>query len=199
MNSEIARNLLSTLIAKIDEIDLRILHVKLSREVPTEEVIRHLEHAFKSFEVLWAVTRPGFALSRFHVLCAFYHTLKAFALGRNISNKFNIEFLLRLTCEDQIINALRAAGLNVKVKEFYLYVLSFHKEVLEKSLLSLRSLPLEDFKHISGLEQYEEEPYILKLLSVGLEELSTTSYKSSTLDSKLKSVLTRISLLNVKR
>lgn len=195
---ELARNLLSIIIAKSSEIDLRILNVKLSKEVPSQEIIRKLENAFKDLEVLWAVTRLGFALSRFHVLCTFYHTLKAFALGRNISNKFNIEFLLRLTCEDQIINALRTAGLNIKVKEFCLYVLSPHEDTLEKSLFSLHSLPLEEVKEFSDLEQHKA-PCLLELLDIGFEELSTTSYKSSTLNSRLKSVLTRMSLLNVKR
>lgn len=198
MNSEVARNLLSILTTKSSDIDLRILHVKLSKEVPSQEIIRQLEHTFRDFEILWAVTRPSFAFSRFHVLCVFYHTLKSFALGKNISSKFNIEFLLRLTCEDQITNALRTAGLEVKVKEFCLYVMSPYKGSLEKLLLTLRSLPLEDIKQLSDLEQYES-PHLLELLNVNFEELSATSYKSSTLDSKLKSALTRMSLLNVKR
>ncbi|MEM0083200.1 MAG: KEOPS complex subunit Cgi121 [Candidatus Nezhaarchaeales archaeon] len=198
MNSELARNILSILIAKSYDIDLRILHVRLSRETPSKEVIRQLEHTLKDFEVLWAATRPGFTLSRFHVLCVFYHTLKAFALRKNISNKFNIEFLLRLTCEDQIANALRIAGLDVKVREFCLYVLSACKETLEKSLLILHSTIFEEVKQVNDLEQYEQQ-YLLELLNVSLEELSATSYKSSILDSKLKSVLTRMSLLNVKR
>ncbi|MDH5815818.1 MAG: KEOPS complex subunit Cgi121 [Candidatus Nezhaarchaeota archaeon] len=198
MNSELARNILSILIAKSYDIDLRILHVRLSRETPSKEVIRQLEHTLKDFEVLWAATRPGFTLSRFHVLCVFYHTLKAFALGKNISNKFNIEFLLRLTCEDQITNALRVAGLDVKVREFCLYVLSTCKEALERSLLFLHFPPFEDIKQVSDLEQYESR-HLLELLKVDLEELSATDYKSSILDSKLKSALTRMSLLNVKR
>ncbi|MEM2214543.1 MAG: KEOPS complex subunit Cgi121 [Candidatus Nezhaarchaeales archaeon] len=198
MNPKIARNLLSTLVTKSSDIDLRILHVKLSRETPSQEVIRQLEQIFNGFEVLWAVTRPGFALSRFHVLCVFYHTLKAFALRKNISNKFNIEFLLRLTCEDQIANALRIAGLDVKVREFCLYVLSACKETLEKLLFILHSTIFEEVKQVNDLEQYEQR-YSLELLNISLEELSATSYKSSILDSKLKSTLTRMSLLNVKR
>lgn len=198
MTSEIAKDMLLTLTTKSGEINLRILHVKLSRELQSLEVIQHLENAFKDLEVLWAVTRPGFFLSRFHVLCAFYHTLKSFALGRNISKKFNIEFLLRLTCEDQISNALRTAGLDVSVKEFYLYLLSSNKEALERSLSALHSLPLEDLKQFDDSE-LQKAPRLLELLDVSPEELSATSYRSSILDSKLKSVLTRMSLLNVKR
>lgn len=194
----LVNDLLSILTTKISEIDLRIIHVKLSRELSSREIIRHLEDAFKNLKVLWAVTRPGLLLSRFHILCSLYHTLKAFALGRNISNKFNIEFLLRLACEDQITNALRTAGLDANAKEFYLYVFSPDRKALEESLSALHSLPLENLKQFSDLE-LQEASRLLELLNISHEELSATNYKSSALDPKLKSVLTRMSLLNVKR
>ncbi|MEM4576805.1 MAG: KEOPS complex subunit Cgi121 [Candidatus Nezhaarchaeales archaeon] len=198
MNIDFARELLSLLISNKDQTGLGIIYIKLRSELPSQEIIQSLEKVFKPFKVLWAVTRPGLAISPVHVLHVFYHTLKAFVTRDNISNKFNIEFLVRLTCEDQITNALKIAGLDDRAREFCLYIISPNKDVLEESLSALSSLPVEVLLPLNVLKA-PESGSLLKMLNVKSDELSTTSYKSSVLSAELKSVLTRMALLKIKR
>lgn len=198
MNVDFAKELLSLLISNKDQTGLGIIYVKLKSELSSQEIIQLLEKSFKPFKALWAVTRPGLTTSPAHVLHVFYHTLKAFVTKDNISNKFNIEFLVRLTCEDQIANALKIAGLGDKAREFCLYVISPNKTILEESLSALSSLPVEVMLPLN-ISQVPEVSSLLKLLNVRSDELSTTSYKSSVLSAELKSVLTRMALLKIKR
>jgi len=193
-----AKKLLFLLMSERDKVDLRVLYIKLRGELPSQEVIRLLEGIFEGTDIVWAVSRPELALSHLHVLFVFYHTIKAFALGKNISNKFNIEFLLRLVCEDQIARALEIAGIGNRAREFYLYVMSPSRELSEERLRALSSLPLEEVEQLD-ISRPREARSLLKILSINDEELRAASYKSPALSPELKSVLTRMSLLNTKR
>ncbi|MHC1628440.1 MAG: KEOPS complex subunit Cgi121 [Candidatus Nezhaarchaeales archaeon] len=196
MSSIIARDLLQKLLHERDELHVTVTHVKLASEVDSHDLINVIENLTKDLSLLWAVSRPGIPTSHFHVLHAFYQALKAFASNKNISNKFNIEFLLRLTCEDQIAEALRIAGLSKKTKSFCLYSISPNSMALETLLSRLASL----FKELiidSPSCCYGDD--LLLKLKIGNEELTSTNYRSSVLSPKLKSILTRMSLLNVKR
>lgn len=193
-----SRRLLDLLMNERGKVDLKILRIKLRDELPSREVIQVLETIFEKIDAIWGTSRPGLALSKLHVFLAFYYTIKAFALGKNVSNKFNIEFLLRFVCEDQIARALEIAGLGDKAKEFCLYIMAPSKEVSEKALQALSSLPLEEVKQLDPSQEHEA-PSLLKVLRVSDEELRATNYKSSALSPELKSVLTRTSLVSIKR
>jgi len=196
--TERARKLLALLMSEKDKVDLRTLYIRLKEEMPSQKVIRFLENTFEGPDIVWAASRPGLVLSQLHVFLVFYHTIKAFALRKNISNKFNIEFLLRLVCEDQIVRALEIAGMGDRVREFYLYVMSSSREVFEEKFRSLLSLPVEEIEQLNIYQSCEATP-LLKILNISEEELHATSYKSSTLGPDLKSVLTRMSLLNARK
>ena len=192
-----AKKLLTLMMSeKGGEMDLRVLHIRLKEELPSREVIRLLERTFEGTDVVWAASRPGLALSPLHVFFVFYHTIKAFALGKNISNKFNIEFLLRLACENQIVCALEIAGMGDRAREFYLYILSLSRGTSDERLKLLFSTPfIKEVEQLDFSRPCEARP-LLKILRISDEELRTTSYKSSALSPELKSVLTRTSLLN---
>lgn len=192
------KNLLGLLMMNKDKVDLRVLHVKLKEGLSSRGVVQALEGIFEGTDVVWAASRPGLVLSKLHAFLVFYHTIKAFALGKNISNKFNIEFLLRLVCEDQIARALEIAGIGESARDFYLYVMSPSKEASEKVLRALSSLPVEEVKQLD-LSRDCEATSLLKVLRVSDEELRATSYKSSALSPELKSILTRTSLVSIKR
>jgi tRNA threonylcarbamoyladenosine modification (KEOPS) complex Cgi121 subunit/molybdopterin converting factor small subunit len=193
-----SKNLLGLLMNERGKVDLRVLHIKLKEELPSREVARMLEGIFEGTDAVWAASRPGLALSELHVFLVFYHTIKAFALGKNISNKFNIEFLLRLVCEDQIVRALEVAGIGKSAKEFCLYFMSPSREASEKVLRALSSLPVEEAKQLDFSREHETTS-LLEVLRVSDEELHATSYTSSALSPELKSVLTRTSLMNIRR
>jgi len=193
-----AKKLLALLMNERNKVDLKVLHIKLKEELPSRDIVRLLGEIFEGSDIVWAASRPGLILSPLHVFLVFYHTIKAFALGKNISNKFSIEFLLRLVCEDQITHALGIAGIGENVREFYLYVMSPSKETSEERLRALFSLPVEEIEQLD-LSQLRETGPLLKILNISDEELRASNYKSSALSPELKSVLTRMSLLNTKR
>jgi len=193
-----AKKLLDLLTDGKDEVDLRVLHIKLRKELPSQEIIQLLEDIFKGTDVVWATSRPGLALSLLHVLFVFYHTIKAFVMGKNISNKFNIEFLLRLVCEDQIARALEVAGIGDRAREFHLYVMSPSRETSQERLQALSPLPVEKVEHLD-LSRPCEATSLLRILRISDEELRATTYKSSALSPELKGVLTRMSLLNTRK
>jgi len=193
-----AKKLLALLMNERDKVDLRVLRIRLREELSSQEIIRLLEGIFEGSDIVWAASRPGMVLSPLHAFFVFYHTIKAFALGRNISNKFSIEFLLRLVCEDQIIHALGIAGIGDRTREFYLYVMSPSKETSEEKLWALFSLPVEEIERLNTSQLCEARP-LLKILNISDEELHATNYRSSALGPELKGVLTRLSLLNTKR
>lgn len=193
-----SKNLLDLLMNERGKVDLRVLRIKLREKLPSHEVVRLLEGIFEGTDAVWAASRPGLALSKLHVFLVFYHAIKAFALGKNVSNKFNIEFLLRLICEDQIARALEVAGMGDKTKEFYLYVMSPSREASVKALQALSSLPVDEVEQLDLSREYEATS-LLKVLRMSDEELRATNYKSSALSPELKGVLTRTSLVNIKR
>lgn len=193
-----AKKLLALLMNERNKVGLKVLHIRLRRELPSRDIVRQLEEIFKGFDVVWAASRPGLVLSPLHVFLVFYHTIKAFALGKNISNKFSIEFLLRLVCENQITHALGIAGIGDNVREFYLYVMSPSKETFEERLRALFSLAVEEIEQLDLSRLCETGP-LLKILNISDEELHASNYKSSVLSPELKSVLTRMSLLNIKK
>ncbi len=190
-----AIELLQKLLRGKNDLHIAVTHVKLASEVVSQDLINAIEYFAKDLGLLWAVSRPGISITYIHVLHAFYQTLKAFALNKNISNKFNIEFLLRLTCEDQIAEALKIAGLSKKTKSFCLYSISPDFTAL-KALLS-RLAPL--FKGLTVNSSCCYGNNLLVELKIGSEELALTNYQSSTLSPKLKSILTRMSLLNIRK
>ena len=194
--TSIAIELLQKLLREKDSLHMTVTHVKLASEVDSQNLINTIENSTKDLDLLWAVSRPGIPITYLHVLYAFYQTLKAFALNKNISNKFNIEFLLRLTCEDQIAEALKIAGLSKKTKSFCLYSISSNSMALKTLFSRLTSL----FKELTVNSPsccYGNN--LLMELKIGSEELASTNYQSSTLSPELKSILTRMSLLNIRK
>lgn len=192
----IAMKLLQEFIGKKKELCIAVTHVQFASEVHSQNIIDAMEDLTRDLNLLWAISRPQIPLSYLHVLYAFYHTLKAFALNKNISSKFNIEFLLRLTCEDQIVKALKIAGLSEKTKSFCLYSISLDSMTLKTLLSRLTSL-FNELMVSSESCCYGND--LLTKLNVRSEELTSTSYHSSVLDPELKSILTRMSLLNIKK
>ncbi|MCS7140072.1 MAG: KEOPS complex subunit Cgi121 [Candidatus Nezhaarchaeota archaeon] len=196
MLSVIAHDYLQKLLHKRDEVHIAVIHVKLTHPLESKVLVNFIENTARDLNLLWAISKPGIAVSDFHVLMSFYHTLKAFALGTNISSKFSIEFLLRLTCEDQISRALKIAGLNERTENFCLYLMSSDAEAI-KTLLSMLALQFKG-------ALIESTPYchgetLLSELKVSIKEFTSNSYSLSVLDPKVKSVLTRLSLLNIRR
>ncbi|MDI9619881.1 MAG: KEOPS complex subunit Cgi121 [Candidatus Nezhaarchaeota archaeon] len=190
------KELLSALISRREEVCIFAAHVSLKSMVSTRELVKVMESsARESSSILWSISRPRIPLSSRHVLHAFYHSLKAFALKRNISDKFNIEFLLRLSCRDQIKEALEVCGLGETAESFCLYVIARSPGLIDALLSRLTSC----FGDVTIDEGSCYGDCLLSVLKVCEEELSSSEYGLSALGPQLKSILTRMSLLNVKR
>jgi len=194
------RMLLNSLIENPQQITLTVCTIRLTPKVKLADLLNILDHMAKQGGVLWSISKPKIALSEKHVFYTFYHTLKAFLLNKNISNKFNIEFLLRLTCKDQISDALRLAGCSDPVDTFCLYLASNSASLLKSFLSNLTShlKQLVTMLEVSeGQDCYSN--FLLNELKVPENEFSLTQYHLSALNSQLKSILTRMALLSLKK
>ncbi|RLF12372.1 MAG: hypothetical protein DRJ62_02450 [Thermoprotei archaeon] len=177
---------------------LVVARIDLEKSVPLNFLVEKLEEVTHRHDVVWAISKLGVATSLRHVVHALYQTLRAYRVGKNISNKFNIEFLLRLTCQDQINKALKVAGLEFEVSSFCLYLASPSKKAMESFFTSLKHAIDCNFSVLSDHPSCFSD-VLLESLGVPHEELLCNDYKGSHLKPVEKSLLTRMCMINVRR
>lgn len=123
----------------------------------------------KLSKVTLQVLDPTWITSKKHISAAVYHTQKAFDEERNFARDKATEFLIRISGQKQIKNALKQVGVQVDSKQVLVVSFGGSKEENENEELEFiknidfniesidkDSLPISDIKKLSDFYKSEE-------------------------------------------
>ena len=123
----------------------------------------------KKSHVTLQVIDPTWITSEKHISVSIYHTQKAFDEERNFARERSTEFLIRLSGQRQIKNALKQFGVNDNSKHILVVVFGGTKEenkieekeftrkiIFKIEAIDNKSLPISDIKKLSDFYNCKE-------------------------------------------